>query len=290
MNKENEKIIMGKGLLDYIFNASEIKEKMTDITAIRYILRAIMAGVIVSFGYVGYVLIDSNFNTMALNSGTTLKPFGHFFSGWFFGFCLIFIYYAKAELLTSNMMVMSVAKYYNKINVAKATKILLFCYLGNLIGGLIVALLLANSTMITGTPGALETMNHILEVKQGYISDAFVNNSFNIQPLWDLLVRAIFCNFFINLPMIMIYSGNIKSDGTKALVMFGGVFFFMYLGLEHSVANTVFFAVAAFTPGSEFNFILAASNVIIAIIGNFIGGGIFIGIYYAFLNDEKQLN
>lgn len=290
MEKKNDKIILGKGLLDYILESSDVKTKMVDLVTVRYLLRAMMAGIIVAFGYVTYILIDANFNGIILGGGSTLKPLGHFFSGWVFGFCLIFIYYVRAELLTSNMMVMTVAKYNNKISYAKAGKVMLMCYIGNLLGGLFVGLLLVNSTMVTGTAGAVEYMNHVLAVKQGFISDAFSSGSFNFAPLWDLFVRAIFCNFFINLAMIQVYSGNIKSDGTKSLVMFGGVFFFMYLGLEHSVANTVFFAVAAFTPGAEFDLMLATINILIVLIGNFIGGGVLIGLYSAFVNDAKQLD
>lgn len=280
MDKKDNKIILGKDFLDYIFKIVEIKDTMASISSLRYVMRAIMAGIIVSFGYVAYILIDSNFEAISF-AGTSLKPLGHFFSAWVFGFCLIFIYYAKAELLTSNMMVVTVAKYFSKITWKKGLKIFVLCYLGNLLGGIFVGLLLAKTTMISSTPGAIDYMNHVLTVKQGYIANG---------AYWDLFVRAIFCNFFINLAMVMVYSGNIKSDGVKALVMFGGVFFFMYLGLEHSVANTVFFAVAAMQEGTVFNLFLGSMNVIIVLLGNFVGGGILIGTYYAFLNDKKQLN
>lgn len=292
MNNENpqtghEKIIFGERFLSYIFDITDIKEKMTSVTALRYILRAMLAGIIVSFGYVGYIVIDANFYEMGIGT-FNFQALGHFFSGWFFGFCLVFIYYAKTELLTSNMMVLTVARYYKKITWSRALKILGLCLLGNFLGGLLVALFLANSTILTGVPHAVDKMNSILAVKEGYIQDT-ITNGFHILPLWDLFTRAVFCNFFINLPMIMVYSGNIKSDSVKSLVMFGGVFFFMYLGLEHSVANTVFFIVADFTKGTEFNVLYQVLNVLVVLVGNFVGGGIFIGYIYAFLNDKKQL-
>ena len=285
--EHKEKVFYGEKFLEYVFEQTYLKQTLIGLSSVRYLMRAAMAGVIVLFGYVGYILIDANFSTMSLSAGTTMQPLGHFFSGWFFGFCLVFIYYSGAELLTSNMMVFSVSGYYKKTKFVYALKVLILCFLGNLIGGVVVAILLGNSTIMTGNPETVNYMKHVLEIKQGYVT--------SWDGIYDLFIRAIFCNFFINLAMLTVYSGKIKSDGVKVLMMFGGVFFFMYLGLEHSVANTVFFALAGFTdlfnPLLEigFNFGEAALNVFIVLIGNFIGGGVLIGLYYAFLNDKDKV-
>ncbi len=284
--KHINEIFYGGEFLSYVKDQTLIKQTMIAISPIRYLMRAMMAGMIVLFGYVGYILLDSNFAQIAINGESTFQPLGHFFAGWFFGFCLIFIYYAKTELLTSNMMVFSVSVYYKNTTIVKMLKVLALCYLGNLLGGILVGLLLGKSTIITGSAPATDYMIHVLETKQNYGT--------SLGGVYDMFIRAVFCNFFINLAMLTIYSGNLKSDGSKMVAMFGGVFFFMYLGLEHSVANTVFFALAGFTdlfnPALEigFDFGLAAFNIFIVFLGNMIGGGALIGIYYAFLNDKDR--
>ncbi len=53
------------------------------------------------------------------------------------------------------------------------------------------------------------------------------------------------------------------------------VFLFAFLGLEHSVANTALFLIYGLQDG--INVAAAVGNVAIALIGNFIGGGIMIG-------------
>lgn len=275
-----DKIFLGEDFLKHAYDATEIKKTLLGVSSLRYIMRAAMAGLIVTFGYIVYILINADFNESA-----NLALLGHFYSCWFFGFCLIFIYYVGAELLTSNMMLFSVSLYYKNTTVKNMLKVFIYCYLGNLIGGIIVGGMVGGTSMLTGD-GSVEYMRHILEVKQGYLTTP--------TGVYDLFIRAVFCNFFINLAMLTVYSGKIKSDIGKCLVMFGGVFIFLYAGLEHSVANSTFFVLAGFldllnpTISLGFEFPLVVGNVLIALVGNFIGGGALIGLYYAFLNDKEK--
>ncbi|MCW5952896.1 MAG: formate/nitrite transporter family protein [Propionibacteriaceae bacterium] len=90
----------------------------------------------------------------------------------------------------------------------------------------------------------------------------------------------------INIAVLLIYNGAIKGDVTKALAMVMSVFIFAFLGLEHSVANTVLFLVVGLRAGIDP--LLAASNVAIALVANYVGGGLLIGAYYAYANDENR--
>lgn len=281
-----EKISLGKEFIKEAINMATLKEVFTSNALLKFILRAAMAGLIISFGYVIYILIDSNFANMILADGSSLKPLGHFISSWLFGLCLVLIYYTKSELLTSNMMLLSVANYYNEIKLIKILKIMFYTFLGNFLGGLFVAILLANSTIITSDI-SLKYIEHVIHIKQTYVTST--------KGVLDLLIRAIWCNFFINIAMMVVYSNRIKENVAKIFMMMSGVFFFMYMGLEHSIANTVFFTTAAmiefFNPTINLGFSpsLAFFNVIIVLIGNFIGGGILIGYYYSFLNDSRSI-
>ena len=102
----------------------------------------------------------------------------------------------------------------------------------------------------------------------------------------DLLVRAILCNFMINLAMLLVYNGRLKDDFTASVVMIMSVFVFAFVGFEHSVANTVLFMLEGTQGGLDWG--LAAGNVGIVLLGNFIGGGFLIGWYYAYANDSER--
>ncbi len=90
----------------------------------------------------------------------------------------------------------------------------------------------------------------------------------------------------INLAMILIYNGFIHDDLTKSLGMIAAVFVFAFLGLEHSVANTVLFTIVGVGQGIDVG--LAMGNVGIALIGNYLGGGLLVGWFYAYANDETK--
>ncbi len=283
MEKE---LCIGKDFIDEANDMVDFKKGLSQTSLLSFLLRAAMAGIIIAFGYVIYVLIDSNFATMMLSGGSTLKPFGHFLSSWLFGLCLVFIYYTKSELLTSNMMILSVGNYSNRISFTKVIKIMLLTFIGNFLGGLFVAILISSSSILTADT-SLEYIKHVVGVKQGYTT--------SMVGIVDLFVRAIWCNFFINLAMLAVYSKRIKSDMGKIFIMLAGVFFFMYMGLEHSIANTVFFTTASFIeflhPAIDLgiNMKEVIINIIVVLVGNFIGGGILIGYYYSFINDSKRI-
>ncbi|WNB84376.1 formate/nitrite transporter family protein [Cellulomonas sp. ATA003] len=194
-----------------------------------------------------------------------------------FGWALVFIYYSKSELLTSNMMIVSIGAYHRRTTWSKALRLLGLCYIGNALGGLFVALLIRVSTLVDGP--ALVQMQGAVAVKLAFVADG--------PGGWtDLLVRAVLCNFMINLAMLLVYNGLIHDDVTKSLVMIVSVFIFAFLGFEHSVANTVLFTVVGLREGIDVA--LAAGNVAIALVGNFLGGGLLIGLYYAYVNDDSR--
>ncbi|MCR2053607.1 formate/nitrite transporter family protein [Actinomyces bowdenii] len=119
---------------------------------------------------------------------------------------------------------------------------------------------------------------HSVEIKLGYLSSA--------SGAADLFIRAILCNFMINLAMLLIYNGYIAEDWSKIFSMIIAVFVFAFLGLEHSVANTVLFTVVGLNHGIDIP--LAMGNVAVALLGNFVGGGLLIGAYYAYVNDDSR--
>jgi formate/nitrite transporter FocA (FNT family) len=271
--ERDERLFPGRQFISTVLELLDTKADMSARLWKIYLMRAAMAGAIIGVFYAAYYGIQGAFDAVPAGEATLL-PIGKFVGALVFGFALVFIYFTKSELLTSNMMIGSIGIYYNRRIWARVLRILALCYLGNFLGGLVIALLMAGSTLITG--GTAEAMEHSVEVKLAYISDG--------PSGWlDLLVRAILCNFLINVAMLLCYNGMIKEDIAKIVGMVMAVFLFAFLGLEHSVANTDLFLIWGLNHGIDAG--LAAGNVAIALVGNFIGGGILIGIYYAYAND-----
>jgi formate/nitrite transporter FocA (FNT family) len=271
-----DQLFPGKFFISTILETLDTKTRMSGEMLRRYLQRAAMAGVIIGLFYaVNYTVVAAFAAVPAGNA--SWEPIGRIVGALAFGWALVFIYFTKSELLTSNMMIVSIGAYYHTTGWAKAMRLLTFCYVGNLIGGLFVAVLLRFGTITEGA--TFEQMEESVGHKLGYITEGIAG--------WgDLFARAILCNFMINLAMLMVYNGLIKDTLTKCLVMIISVFVFAFLGFEHSVANTVLFSIVGLQDG--INLGAAVGNVAIALAGNFVGGGLLIGLYYAYVNDDAR--
>jgi formate/nitrite transporter FocA (FNT family) len=266
----------GKLFISTVLETLDTKTRMNGELLRRYLQRAAMAGVIIGVFYATNYAIVAGFDSIP--AGTeSLAPIGRVIGAATFGWALVFIYFTKSELLTSNMMIVSIGAYHHRTGWGKATRLLAFCYLGNAVGGFVLAVLLAFSTIVEG--GVLVAMTESVDHKLAYVAEGPAG--------WgDLFVRAILCNFMINLAMLMVYNGLVRDTVTKCLVMLVSVFVFAYLGFEHSVANTVLFFIVGLQQGIDVG--LAAGNVTIALLGNMVGGGLLIGLYYAYVNDDTR--
>ncbi|MBA8817041.1 formate/nitrite transporter FocA (FNT family) [Microbacterium halimionae] len=273
---DQSQLFPGKQFISTVLGALETKTVMSGALIRIYLMRAAMAGTIIGVMYLTYYTVLAAFDGIARGE---LVGVGHMVGAVVFGFALVFIYYSKSELLTSNMMIVTVGAYYRSAAWWRLLRILVFCYAGNIIGGLFVALMVRLSTLGGGEVGA--EMSEAVDHKLAYLGEGVAG--------WgDLFVRAIFCNLMINLAMLLVYNGLIKSDVGKMLVMIASVFVFGFVGFEHSVANTVLFMIVGLQQSLDIGLVLG--NLGIVLLGNYIGGGLLIGLYYAYANDDRRFH
>ena len=276
MSRSREQLYPGRQFIDTALDALDSKTRMSRELTVPYLQRAAMAGIIIGVFYGAYYAVVATFDAIPAGDGTLIGV-GRFLGALVFGWALVFIYYSKSELLTSNMMVATIGLYHKRVSARRAFGLLTLCYLGNALGGLLLATIVRFSSLASGA--VREQMVHSVAVKLSYIEAGLPGMS-------DLFMRAVLCNLMINIAVLLVYNGAIKGDITKALAMVMSVFIFAFLGLEHSVANTVLFLVVGLSAGIDP--VLAASNVAIALVANYVGGGLLIGAYYAYANDERR--
>ncbi len=272
---EDPRLFPGKHFISTVLEALDTKTAMTGDIAQRYLQRAGMAGMIIGIFYLAYFLTVAAF--AGSDPHADLAVAGKLIGGLVFGWALVFIYYTKSELLTSNMMVVSIGVYYRKIKSRRGLRVLGMCLLGNFLGGLVIATILHFTSIISGDTQI--HMNAAVETKLAYVTEGATG-------MTDLFFRAILCNFMINLAMLLIYNGFLSDDLAKCLAMVVAVLIFAFLSFEHSVANTVLFTIVGLRSGIDI--LPALGNVGIALIGNFVGGGVLIGLYYAYANDDSR--
>ncbi|GMG71180.1 formate/nitrite transporter family protein, partial [Tetragenococcus halophilus] len=181
----------------------------------------------------------------------------------------------NAELGTSNMLYMTVGVYRKKINLKIATKILFTCILFNLIGGILFGYLIS----LTGTFQDLSADNYMFTSLIAKLEKSTV----------QILVEGIFANIVVNTAVLV--SLRMKDDAGKVLAIIFIIFIFAFLGYEHVIANFPAFSLGYFASNGAMGTMTVTNlvhNIVFALLGNYIGGGLVIGLVYAWLNNTKS--
>lgn len=265
----------GRAFISTVLDVVDSKKTMSGKLTGTFIQRAVMAGLFVGIFFCAYFVIMGQSSLDPDNAGLRLAV--RVLAATTFGWALVLIYYTNSELLTSNMMVVTIGAYHRRLGWMNSLRILALCLLGNLVGALIVALILRCSTIVSGP--TLDQMLEAAKIKTGYVSGGFMGFA-------DLFVRGILCNFCINIAMLMVYNGKLNNDFTKCIIMVVAVFVFAFCGFEHSIADSALFLIlGTFGLVDAWKAVL---TVLVAMLGNYVGGGILIGLNFATMNDERH--
>jgi formate/nitrite transporter len=199
---------------------------------------------------------------------------------------LIITVLTGAELFTGDAMLAPMAAFIHKISWAQVLTLWVFVYIGNLIGSIFWAYLMANGPFVSFDAAGVATVTAfgtraiaIAGAKVSYVG---------MMGMWSAFLKAIGCNYLVNLAILL----GICSD--DMIGKFFGIWFpimaFVSSGLEHSVANMYFIPAGIFTQGfitdptkinAGINWVtMWTNNVIIVTLGNIVGGLFFVGILY----------
>lgn len=229
---------------------------------IGYLVSSMVAGMFISFGsFVAFTL-------GSYISGGELSSFAKPIQAFAFASALSLVVMAGAELFTGNNFVVGAAAIRKQMSWADATKLWIFCWIGNLIGSLLSVLFFKLTEIPTGSVGEYFTV-----ISQGKVG---------IAPI-PLFIRAILCNILV---CLAVWCGTkMKSESGKLIMIFWCIFVFMVCGFEHSIANMSIEGVALFNGTISLGSYLY--SVLLATVGNFIGGLLFTAVPYHLISKEK---
>lgn len=238
------------------------KLKIYRQSQLRYILRSMLASMFIGFGVI-----------VAFKTGNFFylehSPFTYPMAALTFGAAIILIAYGGGDLFTGNTFYFTYTALRKKIRWAEVFKLWTFSYTGNILGAVIFAFLI----LTTGLFNDSTTSGFLLSVVEKKVH----------LPTMQLFFRAILCNWLVCLAFFIPMS--LKGDGPKLFTMMLFVFCFFISGYEHSIANMCTFAIAIVIdhPGTiSLGGII--HNLIPVTIGNLIGGGVFMGYMYYYVN------
>lgn len=257
-----------------IYNIDKSIKKKADLIEnnyFAYAIRAIMASVYLALGLAISAYVADKLNHI-------VDGLGKFGYGLMFGWCLVMILYMNAELGTSNMMYMTSAIHRKVIPTKTALKILASCVFFNFVGAVIVCFLLSYTAPFQ--------VGHITE--DSYLIQATVAKLAKT-PLTQF-VEGIFANIVVNIAVFI--SMRMKDDAGRVISLIFIIFIFAFLGYEHVIANFSTFSLAFFSFGGPVEGMTVWSvlvNFFFSGLGNYVGGGLLIGLLYSWLNNKSKL-
>ncbi len=242
--------------VDYFADLGKSKLVMLMRSPLAFLVGAMLAGAYIGFG-----------DIIMFTVGAHVDPaYSHLIMGAAFAAGLTFVIFAGSELFTGTALYMSCALFKGKSNIAGAILLWVVCWIGNLIGCLILAYLLnlGGGGVLLGDGSA--TFFKVVIAKMSGSSSS-------------LFARGILCNWLVCLAVWM--CARTKSDAAKLGLIFWAIFVFVASGFEHSIANMFAFALALMgAHPAEVTLAGAVHNLVWVTLGNLVGGGIFVAFAY----------
>jgi formate/nitrite transporter len=217
---------------------------------------ALLGGAFIAFGAMLFTVVVTD-------AGVGWGP-TRLLGGVAFSLGLVLVLIGGAELFTGNMMlVMAWAE--GRISLLALLRNWTIVYVGNLVGAVATATLVALSNALGAAAGAVaETAVDIASTKASL-------------TFGEALTRGVLCNVLVCLAVWLSYSTT-NVAGRILAIMFP-VAAFVALGLEHSVANMCFLPVAALV-GAPVGLAGFVGNLVPVTIGNILGGGVLVALVY----------
>ncbi|HEL1613420.1 TPA: formate/nitrite transporter family protein [Streptococcus suis] len=257
-----------------IYNIDKSIKKKADLIESNYFayaIRAAMASVYLAIGLAISAYVADKLNHI-------VDGLGKFGYGLMFGWCLVMILYMNAELGTSNMMYMTSAIHRKVIPAKTALKILATCIFFNFVGAVIVCFLLSYTQPYQ--VGHLDEHSYLIQATTAKLMKT---------PLTQF-IEGIFANIVVNIAVFI--SMRMKDDAGRVISLIFIIFIFAFLGFEHVIANFSTFSLAFFANGGAVEGMSVASvlvNFLFSGLGNYVGGGLLIGLLYSWLSNKSKL-
>jgi formate/nitrite transporter len=252
------------------------------------VLRGFMSGAYIAMGGALATVCSTGIiaSDAALRYGTASAGFSQLVLGAVFPVGLIITVLTGAELFTGDAMLAPMAAFIHKISWAQVMTLWVFVYIGNLIGSIVWAYIMANGPFVSFDAAGVATVSAfgtraiaIAGAKVSYVG---------MMGMWSAFLKGIGCNWLVNLAILL----GICAD--DAAGKFFGIWFpimaFVSSGLEHSIANMYFIPAGIFTQGfitdptkinAGINWVsMWTANVIPVTLGNIVGGMFFVGVIY----------
>ncbi|WP_338470908.1 formate/nitrite transporter family protein [Niallia sp. XMNu-256] len=218
-----------------------------------------LAGAFISLGFLLNIRVVANLPS-EWGSFTSLL------GGAVFPLGVILVVLAGGELLTGNMLALTMATLARRATLGQLSRNWLLVVVSNFVGALFVAYFFGHIVGLTGTGVFLTETVATAQEK--------VDHSFT-----QALISGIGCNWLVCLAIWMAYGADDISG--KILAIWFPIMGFVTIGFQNVVANM--FVIPAAIFAGHMSWVDYFSNFVPVLIGNAIGGSLFVAFMYGFV-------
>lgn len=235
----------------------------------KFAVLSMLAGVYIAFGGILSLVIGFGFPEITANNPSLQK----LLSGCMFPIGLILVVILGAELFTGNNALLIPAYMKNHYGMWPILKNWGLVYFGNLVGALAFTYFLVYQCGLTASDPYHSAIIKVAEAK--------------VSMSWGMVfLKGIGANWCVCLAVWLALSS--RSFVGKMLGCWLPVMAFVALGYEHSIAN-MFFIPLGMMEGANIDIMHAINTSFVpATLGNIVGGALFVGCAYGYINLTKK--
>lgn len=266
--------------------AIETSVKKAELSWRRQALLGVLAGAFIAFASQAANMVAFN-----LLASPDTYGLGRCLAGAIFPTGLILVVVAGAELFTGNTMI-GVGVMEGRISLQSVLRNWAIVYVGNLIGSLFIAYMMANSGLFASGGNLLGGVTIRIAAAKCVL------------PFMSAFYLGIMCNWLVCLAVWMAWGA--KDITGKILAIYFPIWLFVASGFEHSVAN-MYYIPAGLLAKAEPAFVAAAGlapevlakltwtgfflhNLLPVSLGNIVGGLVFVGLFYWTVYTRKDMD
>ncbi|WP_042356070.1 formate/nitrite transporter family protein [Bacillus rubiinfantis] len=230
--------------------------KKTKYLPMQTLILGFEAGAFIALGYLLYIRVTAplpeTFQGFSSLIGASVFPIG-----------LILTLLAGGELLTGNMMAVSLARFANKISTGKLAFNWLLVTISNFAGSIFVAYFFGH---LVGLTEAAPYLQQTVSIAEHKLEASFL----------QAFVSGIGCNWLVAAAVWLCYGAEDMSG--KILGIWFPTMTFVAIGFQHIVANM--FVIPAAIFAGHFTWLEYIGNFVPVFLGNAVGGVVFISMAY----------
>ncbi len=258
-----------KEVVDAAIGVGQRKVELSNGNYGKFAVLAMLAGAYIAIGGILSLIIGYGFPEATAGNPSLQR----LLSGVMFPIGLILVVILGAELFTGNNALLMPACMAKKYPFGSVLKNWAFVYFGNLAGALAFTYLFVH---LCGLTASDPYQSAIIKIAEAKVSMSWLT----------VFLKGIGANWFVCLAVWLALSGT--SLVGKMVGCWLPVMAFVALGYEHSIAN-MFFIPAGMLEGANVTIMQSiTANFIPATLGNIVGGALFVGCAYYYVNHIKS--